>query len=158
MIFPLPVHLDVPVIYSSSSSWQWLILLELFGFSVEGFVFEVIEGGWIAQVTCFKACHKNKSTQTLTYRGNIYCNVNQTKTAQIRLLRYAAANLKFAISVTHERIQSGYTGIDTNDSTAPRAWLDLVGSGWLWIDNIWSLLRLCAVGSVPHCARYCFYT
>lgn len=32
-----------------------LILVELFGFITEGLVFEVIEGGWVGQVTCFKA-------------------------------------------------------------------------------------------------------
>jgi hypothetical protein len=28
---------------------------ELFGFMGEGLVFEVVEGGWVGQVTCFKA-------------------------------------------------------------------------------------------------------
>lgn len=31
------------------------VALELFGFISEGLVFEVIEGGWVSQVTCFKA-------------------------------------------------------------------------------------------------------
>jgi len=31
-----------------------VILPELFGFIAEGLVFEVIEGGWVSQVTCFK--------------------------------------------------------------------------------------------------------
>jgi hypothetical protein len=29
--------------------------VELFGFITEGLVFEVLEGGWVGQVTCFKA-------------------------------------------------------------------------------------------------------
>jgi hypothetical protein len=31
------------------------LIKELFGFIGEGLVFEVVEGGWVGQVTCFKA-------------------------------------------------------------------------------------------------------
>ena len=34
---------------------ELISVAELFGFIAEGLVFEVIEGGWVSQVTCFKA-------------------------------------------------------------------------------------------------------
>jgi hypothetical protein len=53
MIFALLRHLVAQVLFIP----QLLIadVAELFGFITEGLVFEVLEGGWVGQVTCFKA-------------------------------------------------------------------------------------------------------
>jgi hypothetical protein len=50
MISSQQVHLGVQV-YPP----QTPINAELYGFIGEGLVFEVVEGGWVGQVTCFKA-------------------------------------------------------------------------------------------------------
>ena len=52
MIFLLHLLLVVLVFSPLTSNINFL---ELFGFIAEGLVFEVIEGGWVGQVTCFKA-------------------------------------------------------------------------------------------------------
>ncbi len=52
MIFLLHLLLVVLVIFPLIFD---INILELFGFITEGLVFEVIEGSWVGQVTCFKA-------------------------------------------------------------------------------------------------------